>query len=676
MAINDNRSYSGTVDKYIGTAYDTVKVVADDINSVSTVSDDIASVVAVANNIDNVILNNYAGDRDPSNIHDASLGYSVGSEWVNIDVTPQRVWRCTDASVATAEWVRVGDHAQLDSLTDNDQHPISAITGLQAELDNKIDGTGSVLSDSDIGVTVQGYTVVLDATTASYTTAEYNKLLGIDISANNYVHPTGGVDPTPVMTGATVFNDLVVDTGGHVTGYSTREMTPADISAEPALGYTAESILNKNVVSGYAGLNTSGRVDQAQLPSYVDTITEYANEAAFPGTGAIDVIYIALDSGFAYRWSGTQYIDISGAGGVTSVAGRTGIVTLDSDDITETTNLFYTDVRVAANTAVTLNTAKVSNKTHTGDVTGSEALTITAQAVSLAKMANIATTTIMGRATAGTGSPEALSVTAVRTLLNVEDGSTADQTGAEIKSAYEGEADTNAYDDTSKTKLDSITDAAPHIANGTGAHTASAITNVPNGNLVSTNQQDVNAELDVNKEPTQTEASQGEAEAGTESALRSFSPLRVAQAIAALSASTVIPSGTLMLFQQTAAPTGWTKQTDHNDKALRVVSGTADVGGSVDFSAAFTGQTPAGSVSNTTLATSQIPAHTHNIQVATPSQYASKIEITRTDNGDIVSTLSAKALASGGGGSHTHSFTGSAMNLAVKYVDLIIASKD
>ena len=42
----------------------------------------------------------------------------------------------------------------------------------------------------------------------------------------------------------------------------------------------------------------------------------------------------------------------------------------------------------------------------------------------------------------------------------------------------------------------------------------------------------------------------------------------------------LFPTGTLMLFQQTAAPTGWTKQTTHDDKALRVVSGTASSGGS------------------------------------------------------------------------------------------------
>ena len=44
------------------------------------------------------------------------------------------------------------------------------------------------------------------------------------------------------------------------------------------------------------------------------------------------------------------------------------------------------------------------------------------------------------------------------------------------------------------------------------------------------------------------------------------------------------PSGTSMLFQQTSAPTGWTKQTTHNDKALRIVTGSVGTGGSVAFS--------------------------------------------------------------------------------------------
>ena len=57
-------------------------------------------------------------------------------------------------------------------------------------------------------------------------------------------------------------------------------------------------------------------------------------------------------------------------------------------------------------------------------------------AVSLAKMADMATASLLGRNTAGTGDPEVLSAATARTLLNVEDGATADQSDAEIETAY------------------------------------------------------------------------------------------------------------------------------------------------------------------------------------------------------------------------------------------------
>lgn len=131
-------------------------------------------------------------------------------------------------------------------------------------------------------------------------------------------------------------------------------------------------------------------------------------------------------------------------------------------------------------------------------------------------------------------------------------------------------------------------------------------------------------------------------------------------------------SGTVMLFVQTSAPTGWTKSTTHNDKALRVVSGAASSGGSTAFTSVFASRTPSGTIGATTLTEAQMPSHTHSFTASVSSA-------TRTGGGSTQTGIPPAASttgATGGGGSHDHSFTGTAMDFAVQYVDVIIATKD
>ena len=133
-----------------------------------------------------------------------------------------------------------------------------------------------------------------------------------------------------------------------------------------------------------------------------------------------------------------------------------------------------------------------------------------------------------------------------------------------------------------------------------------------------------------------------------------------------------LPSGTAMLFAQTSAPTGWTKSTTHDNKALRVVSGSASSGGSVAFTTAFASQAVAGTVGNTSLTIAQMPAHTHTVG---GMQQASAAPGTYT-LANYPSTFGFTTSSQGSGDAHTHTFTGTAINLAVSYVDVIIATKD
>lgn len=147
------------------------------------------------------------------------------------------------------------------------------------------------------------------------------------------------------------------------------------------------------------------------------------------------------------------------------------------------------------------------------------------------------------------------------------------------------------------------------------------------------------------------------------------------QATAATAAAAAFPTGTVMLFAQTTAPTGWTKSTAHNDKALRVVNGTAGSGGSVAFTDAFSsarGVSVSGSVGNTTLSLSQIPSHNHSYTYPTGTG--------GTGTNDFVganTTVVGATGFSGGSAAHNHGFSGSgSVNIQVQYVDIILAVKN
>jgi len=217
----------------------------------------------------------------------------------------------------------------------------------------------------------------------------------------------------------------------------------------------------------------------------------------------------------------------------------------------------------------------------------------------------------------------------------------------------------------------------------------------------------------------------------------------------AISEAQAFPSGTKMLFQQTAAPTGWTKQTSGVDnKALRVVSGTAGSGGSNAFSNTLASRSitanaanatqggnisvanttaggnvsidsasTGGTVNSHTLTINEIPSHSHSIGLnqgrGTNTNYRNNqaglagVSYIGANTRNYTNAGSFPTNNSGGGGGHSHGFTGGSHNhngtlsgtahshnatftgsahnhsisvtnldMAVQYLDVIIAAKD
>lgn len=70
-------------------------------------------------------------------------------------------------------------------------------------------------------------------------------------------------------------------------------------------------ISTKGQPSGLAELDSTGKVPAAQLPSYVDDVLEFSTKDQFPQIGETGKIYVAKDTNLTYRWTGTQYLEIS-----------------------------------------------------------------------------------------------------------------------------------------------------------------------------------------------------------------------------------------------------------------------------------------------------------------------------------------------------------------------------
>lgn len=141
----------------------------------------------------------------------------------------------------------------------------------------------------------------------------------------------------PPTTDASLLTSGTLD-DARLSAAVTASLALADTASQPGHGHEVSDIDGlqsaldgKQPTGSYATL-VNGTVPADQLPSYVDDVLEFADLAAFPEVGETGKIYTAIDTRKIYRWSGSVYIEISPSE-VTSVAGKTGAVTLVPSDV-------------------------------------------------------------------------------------------------------------------------------------------------------------------------------------------------------------------------------------------------------------------------------------------------------------------------------------------------------
>ena len=215
------------------------------------------------------------------------------------------------------------------------------------------------------------------------------------------------IDPKSPINGGQIINGNV---GIGTTSPSQLLTVAGNISGSGNLDIDGNATIDGTLTVG--GGITGSLLGTATSASYV----EYNNVANKPAlvSGSSQV---AINS-----TTGTLDVNKGGTGQTSYINGQLLIGNTTGNTLTKATLTQGTGITITNGTGTITVTNSSPNATHTGDVTGATALTIANNAVTNAKAADMAVSTIKGRVTAGTGDPEDLTASQVRTLINVADG--------------------------------------------------------------------------------------------------------------------------------------------------------------------------------------------------------------------------------------------------------------
>ena len=227
----------------------------------------------------------------------------------------------------------------------------------------------------------------------------------------------------------------------------------------------AEQVLTIGDATDFATAAQGSLADTASQPGHTHVasdVTDFQTAVSANSDVVANTAKISFDSTSSSKLAGIE----AGAqvNTVTSVATKTGAVTLDTDDVAEATNLYYTEARVSANTDVAANTAaRHSAVTLSGTpnyitLVGQDIVRALIDLTShitgklpFANLANGSAHSVVGRAGSGSGDVNNITAgnntvlsrdgsnnvafnnaTTVRTILNVADGATANSPDATL----------------------------------------------------------------------------------------------------------------------------------------------------------------------------------------------------------------------------------------------------
>ena len=149
----------------------------------------------------------------------------------------------------------------------------------------------------------QDYWATRKLVSSLFGTLDTTKLDKVDV-----VDPSTATEDGKAAEAKSTYKELT-----RISGVASDALVLAESKADKATtlaGYGITDAATKIDLASKADL-VDGKVPAAQLPSFVDDVLEYDAMSSFPATGEDGKIYIDKETNKTYRWSGTQYVEIS-----------------------------------------------------------------------------------------------------------------------------------------------------------------------------------------------------------------------------------------------------------------------------------------------------------------------------------------------------------------------------
>lgn len=213
------------------------------------------------------------------------------------------------------------DKTKLDKIVDTgDGTQYLTNNGTYVPLDKSSVGLGNVNNTADLDKPIS-------TATQNALDGKVDKETNKSLVSNELITKLEGLDDQDILDAAiadakkagTDAQNLATQNKEEIDNYTVNGhkisespvLTKDDIGLNNVTNEAQIPLSQKGANGGVATLDDSGKVPSTQLPSFVDDVLEYDSESDFPETGESGKIYVTKDTNLEYRWSGTQYTQIS-----------------------------------------------------------------------------------------------------------------------------------------------------------------------------------------------------------------------------------------------------------------------------------------------------------------------------------------------------------------------------